>query len=75
MSDLEKDLTKDFEEIRNKKEGTRSINLDKDEVVKFLSGNNELAQKKLDELPKTVREELKDFFEDNFWQNREATNG
>lgn len=75
LSDFEKHLFKDFEETRNKREGTRSINLDKDEVVRFLSGSNDLALKKLDELPKTVKDELKDYFEDNFWQSREATNG
>jgi hypothetical protein len=75
LSDLEKDLAKDFEAIRNKKEGTRNIELDTDKVVNYLSGNNDLAQKKLDELPQDIREELKDFFNEMFWQKREAANG
>lgn len=75
LSDVERKSMRKNEAQFNKEQGTREIDINKEDVVKALSRDNGLAQKKLDELPGKVKEELSPFFSENFWINKEVSNG
>lgn len=75
LSDLERKNVRKNEAQFNKEQGTREIDINKDDVVKALSRDNDLAKRKLDELPEKIRKELATFFSEKFWVNKEVSNG
>ena len=75
LSDLEAKLSRNGEARSSKELGTRSIELDKNEVVHALSRDGELANRKIDELPEKIRKELGNFFKKDFWRKSEVSNG
>lgn len=76
LSDLESLLKTPEEKMAdfNKKQGTREANITKDDVLKGLSGNIELPRQKQDEFFRDLKEEIKSFFDKNFFDRREVSN-
>ena len=75
LSDLEDKTFRSKEAQFNREQGTRSVELSKEDVVQALSRDRELAKRKIDELPERVRKELNLFFSKEFWKKQEASNG
>ena len=75
LSDLENKTFRKNEAQFNKEQGTRGIELSKADVVQALSRDNDLAKRKIDELPEKIRNELSSFFSKEFWIKKEVSLG